>query len=679
MKILGELHKTGRLFLASLLIAASVIGAFPAPVKAASPPLDLNFFDTVNTSLSATNIRPGQSGTKVITLRNSGTQNGIVTIWASNITSSEGLNPESETGDKTGEGELDDHLRFKISVNGLSTNLKMPITINDFPQNYRAQKYIEIIPFKAGETKVISLYWELPAETGNEAQGDQLSFVLNYIIQPTEVTELTGTITPTGNITSDVTIYSENKTGKMLIKANTVAKTSDNKTPEEIWIVEIDNEPPPPPEGDVPAGNYYDAGPDGTEFDTPLTITLNYNERKIPAGINEEELYIALWNEDTETWDPIPGCIVDVVANTITAFITHFSRYSIFCPDVPPKPLEPAPETPGYPDYYIPPTLDSGEEEEEEEEESEELNQVRVNLGGGEDLIELDADGRLLEPITLKDPDSNFFLEIKAGSRITDADGNLLSRMEVETVERSVMLPDNTVILTPVYEFTGYDMDGNLTKILIDPPALLSIRYRSRDLPENSFLPFLVQYTEDGRMIILELPFGALVQLGWAQGSVTTGGLYFAAAEHGAVVLPELPAHFSASSLQISPSRVIEGEPVRISITVTNDGEETGSYELYLLIDGIVRAIREVTLTPKSTETSTFEISNLAAGTHRVEIAHLEGTVVVEKAATSFTVTEVNWPVIDFIVGGVVLLGLIIWFFFMRRVRHRQRESESYI
>ncbi len=44
---------------------------------------------------------------------------------------------------------------------------------------------------------------------------------------------------------------------------------------------------------------------------------------------------------------------------------------------------------------------------------------------------------------------------------------------------------------------------------------------------------------------------------------------------------------------------------------------------MYLIIDGIVRSVTEVTLAGKSSETLNFEVSDLAAGNHQVKIAGL--------------------------------------------------------
>lgn len=128
------------------------------------------------------NIMPCNGGTKTATLHNAGSADGNITIWISDIVSGECTNPESET-DTTEPGELDDHLLFDLSATGLSTNLVLPVTINDLPQSVEDPNYIRISPLNAGETITLNYDWELPCDTGNEVQGDCLSFTINYLLE----------------------------------------------------------------------------------------------------------------------------------------------------------------------------------------------------------------------------------------------------------------------------------------------------------------------------------------------------------------------------------------------------------------------------------------------------------------------------------------------------------------
>ena len=79
------------------------------------------------------------------------------------------------------------------------------------------------------------------------------------------------------------------------------------------------------------AGICYDFGPSGTTFDKPVRITLKYVYDKLPRGVAESSLYIAWYDDSAGKWNGLPS-EVDPVKSTVTAEITHFTRFAIFYP-----------------------------------------------------------------------------------------------------------------------------------------------------------------------------------------------------------------------------------------------------------------------------------------------------------------------------------------------------------
>jgi len=110
---------------------------------------------------------------------------------------------------------------------------------------------------------------------------------------------------------------------------------------------------------------------------------------------------------------------------------------------------------------------------------------------------------------------------------------------------------------------------------------------------------------------------------------------------------------FKVSNLTISPPEVMAGEPVRISMNVTNDGGIGGSYVLALNISGAVEATKSLTLEGGETEVVAFELTKRAEGTYGVEVAGLTGTFVVK-------VKPINWLLIGGIVAAVALVGIAV-------------------
>jgi len=93
---------------------------------------------------------------------------------------------------------------------------------------------------------------------------------------------------------------------------------------------------------------------------------------------------------------------------------------------------------------------------------------------------------------------------------------------------------------------------------------------------------------------------------------------------------PPKPAEFQIDSLKINPSSVLAGEVVDISVTVTNVGEESGSYSVVLNIDGGTRKTTDVTLSGGATEIVEFDVTETNGGTYNVEIDEQFGSYNVE-------------------------------------------------
>ncbi|HSM05878.1 MAG TPA: hypothetical protein VK858_14770, partial [Longimicrobiales bacterium] len=74
----------------------------------------------------------------------------------------------------------------------------------------------------------------------------------------------------------------------------------------------------------IVAGDYaYDFGPDGLEFNEPVTLTLPYDDQALPEGASEEDVQVFVTNAIFAAFEST----VDVVANTVSAQIDHFSGY----------------------------------------------------------------------------------------------------------------------------------------------------------------------------------------------------------------------------------------------------------------------------------------------------------------------------------------------------------------
>jgi len=149
-----------------------------------------------------------------------------------------------------------------------------------------------------------------------------------------------------------------------------------------------------------------------------------------------------------------------------------------------------------------------------------------------------------------------------------------------------------------------------------------------------------------------------------ASYSVTVDGLSGSFTVAPVVVPPE-PAAFSVSYLSVSPRLEVEpGETVTITVLVANTGGESGSYTVVLKIDGVKEAEETVTVAAGESQEVSFSVTREDPGDYTVDVDGLSG---------SFTVLlpvkppGINWPLIGGIIGGVIVVGLGVFFFVRRR------------
>ena len=138
-------------------------------------------------------------------------------------------------------------------------------------------------------------------------------------------------------------------------------------------------------------------------------------------------------------------------------------------------------------------------------------------------------------------------------------------------------------------------------------------------------------------------------------------------------------AAFTSSRLSISPSEVYIGETVTISVVIANTGDGAGSYGVSLKINGKVEATKEITLNAGASKEVTFTAAKDVAGSYSVEVDGLSGSFAVKgKPAPPPPpptvpppvippAPAINWPLIWGIVGGVVVVGIIIFLVARRR------------
>lgn len=110
-----------------------------------------------------------------------------------------------------------------------------------------------------------------------------------------------------------------------------------------------------------------------------------------------------------------------------------------------------------------------------------------------------------------------------------------------------------------------------------------------------------------------------------------------------------LPAGFTVSDLTISPPRVGPGEPVSISVILTNIGESEGTCRVTLKVNQLVAATRDLTLSGGDSNTVTFNTNSKQPGNYGVDVDGLYG---------NFNITGL-FPLIPVIATGVAVIIVV--------------------
>jgi len=164
-----------------IILGLALFSSLAVPVAAANPPVKLVLGGTGTTSWNIGGVKPGNTGTQLITILNNGTDAGNLTVWVSNIVNTEGTNPKFQP--TPGSGDLGSYVTFTILSSRMTSNISMPALVNSLPQNAADTHYIKVLSMAAGETISIDWNWNLPAGTGNVVQGDSLSYTINYALE----------------------------------------------------------------------------------------------------------------------------------------------------------------------------------------------------------------------------------------------------------------------------------------------------------------------------------------------------------------------------------------------------------------------------------------------------------------------------------------------------------------
>jgi len=88
-------------------------------------------------------------------------------------------------------------------------------------------------------------------------------------------------------------------------------------------------------------------------------------------------------------------------------------------------------------------------------------------------------------------------------------------------------------------------------------------------------------------------------------------------------------AKFEVINLIIEPSGTLVGQTVSVSVDVVNTGGTEGTYNVILLVNSAEESNENVSLTPNTSQTVTFNLTRDITGVYEIEVTGLKGELTV--------------------------------------------------
>src|ERR1035437_6115638 len=116
---------------------------------------------------------------------------------------------------------------------------------------------------------------------------------------------LSQSISSTGTVISKIKADSVDKKASVTIEPGVTGHDASGAPLKQISVTYVTHASNPPLAACL-IGSYCDFGPNGTTFDRPVTITLQYDTASL-NGVDQSSLYLGWWNTTTGNWVNLPS------------------------------------------------------------------------------------------------------------------------------------------------------------------------------------------------------------------------------------------------------------------------------------------------------------------------------------------------------------------------------------
>ncbi|MCK4723781.1 MAG: hypothetical protein KAT75_10770, partial [Dehalococcoidia bacterium] len=395
----------------------------------------------------------------------------------------------------------------------------------------------------------------------------------------------------------------------LVIDSGTKVTCEGEEIPEKLDI-RLAEELPPVPEGIAILGSVYDltAYASGGEaktvtFDPPATLFINYDPENLPE--NALSVFIAYYDPE-EGWiqiEPPSGFVAEVGKGA--AQVSHFTPFAIMA-DLPPPP-GPARFELRTLDIY-PKDLSVGE--------SINIYGQLINIGGlsGEYVVTVKIGGMLETSQVIRlaprqSQEIGFTLNpCKPGIYQVEI-GDLRGSFTVEGIPAPTPTPPSPA---PEAEAVGYSwliIVLSVAAVVVLTFTTVTVRRRLQRAPELPGGWFGRYVRTTLRVPVIERPLKPAVR-------------------------PVAISAFRIGNLRIDSERVRPGESVTIVASATCIAKVKSSCSVVLRIQGIVEAVKEITLRPGQSQKMAFTILKDKPGAYDISLEDSTGSFVVEEIST---------------------------------------------
>jgi hypothetical protein len=234
-------------------------------------------------------------------------------------------------------------------------------------------------------------------------------------------------------------------------------------------------------------------------------------------------------------------------------------------------------------------------------------------------------------------PDNNHVLEIEAGTRATDGQGNEVTYITIRFA-KIPKLPVNTVLAGEAFNITP-------SGTTFDKPVSFSIGFKVEELPGDFISIGMAYYSPDEGWRHLNSIRNQVAggdRLTSTMSHLTIFAILVEIPEEEIVIPPDgqepqtpATASFVLSHLNITTLEsktwnnlsfiVRYGEDAEIDLDVTNTGSQTGAYQVFLLLNGERVDTKTVDLNAGETQHVVFNVTGNEPGIYTVRVGELSG------------------------------------------------------